>query len=88
MPARSYRERPAGRPGRRVRTQMIEWRWGLASPAPRDAAANNLAQALGFARPPNPTVRHSTVPPAVGLPCPAGDYVDCQDSSAPATAPG
>jgi phospholipase C len=59
--------------------KMIEWRWGMAPLTPRDAAAANMAQALDFARPPNLTAPRWAVPPAAGLPCPAGDYVDYED---------
>ncbi len=38
--------------------KLIEWRWGLAPLAPRDAAATNLAAALDFSRP-------NLVPPAL-----------------------
>ncbi len=31
--------------------KMIEWRWGLPALAPRDSAANNLAEALDFEKP-------------------------------------
>ena len=65
--------------------KMIEWRWGLTPLTPRDAAANNLAQALDFGRAPDLTAPRWAVPPAVGLPCPAGDYVDYEDWHALAT---
>lgn len=49
--------------------KMIEWRWGLPALSVRDAAANNLAEALDFN-----LVRHTApdyvVPPFVSVACP------------------
>ncbi|WP_319463889.1 alkaline phosphatase family protein [Micromonospora sp. RTP1Z1] len=59
--------------------KMIEWRWGLPPLTPRDAAANNLAEALDFTSAPNLTAPRWNVPPVVSLPCPAGQYVDYED---------
>jgi phospholipase C len=59
--------------------KMIEWRWALPPLTPRDAAANNLAEALDFSRPPNLTAPRWNVPPVVSLPCPAGEYFDYED---------
>ncbi len=41
---------------------MIEWRWGLPTLTPRDAAARNLAEALDFENPPDLTAPHWDVP--------------------------
>jgi phospholipase C len=50
--------------------KMIEWRWGLPSLSVRDAAANNLAEALDFS-----LVRHGipdyVVPPFSSVACPS-----------------
>jgi phospholipase C len=59
--------------------KMIEWRWGLPALTARDAAARNLAEVLDFTRPANLTAPRWDVPAAVGLPCPAGQYVDYED---------
>jgi phospholipase C len=59
--------------------KMIEWRWGLRSLTPRDAAARNIAEVLDFANPPNLQAPTWSVPPAVSAPCgPEGtaDYTD------------
>jgi phospholipase C len=49
---------------------MIEWRWSLPALSVRDAAANNLAEALDFG-----LVRRNVpdyvVPPFVSAACPA-----------------
>ncbi len=50
--------------------KMIEWRWGLAPLAPRDAAANNLAEVLDFGNPDDEAADYA-VPPFVSPPCPA-----------------
>jgi len=42
--------------------KFIEWRWGLPALTPRDAAANNIADALLFLRPPNLEAPQWTVP--------------------------
>jgi phospholipase C len=49
--------------------KMIEWRHGLSPLTVRDAAANNLAGALDFRRPPNLQAPAYAVPSFVGLPC-------------------
>ena len=49
--------------------KLIEWRHGLPSLSPRDAAANNLAEVLDFAAPPNYAAPQWTVPFAVVPPC-------------------
>jgi phospholipase C len=49
--------------------KLVEWRWSLPALTPRDAAANNLANALDFASPPDTAAARFTVPPAVGRPC-------------------
>jgi phospholipase C len=49
--------------------KMIEWRHGLSPLTVRDAAANNLAGALDFRRPPNLQAPAYSVPSFVGLPC-------------------
>jgi phospholipase C len=59
--------------------KMIEWRWSLPALTARDAAARNLAEVLDFNRPPDLTAPRWDVPTAVGLPCPAGQYVDYED---------
>jgi phospholipase C len=51
--------------------KMIEWRWGLPSLTPRDAAANNLADALAFDQPPNLPTPTFTVPPFTSPGCSA-----------------
>ena len=50
--------------------RLVEWRWGLAPLAPRDATARNLALALDLASPPDPAAPAFRVPakPA-GRPC-------------------
>ena len=58
---------------------MIEWRWGLPPLTVRDAAANNLAEALDFTREPDLTAPRWEVPQVVSLPCPTGEYVDYED---------
>jgi phospholipase C len=50
--------------------RMIEWRWGLPSLTPRDAAANNLAEALNLTGPPNLAAPRWPVPTVVSTPCP------------------
>jgi phospholipase C len=49
--------------------KMIEWRWSLPALSVRDAAANNLAEALDFS-----LARHKAadypVPPFVSVACP------------------
>jgi phospholipase C len=52
--------------------RMIEWRWGLAPLTPRDAAANNLADALDFTTRPNLAAPYWPVPTVASLPCPPG----------------
>jgi phospholipase C len=59
--------------------KMIGWRWGLPALTVRDAAARNLAEVLDFTGAPNLTAPRWDVPAAVGLPCPAGKYVDYED---------
>jgi phospholipase C len=59
--------------------KMVEWRWGLPALTVRDAAARNLAEVLDFTRPPDLTAPRWDVPAAVGLSCPAGQYVDYED---------
>jgi phospholipase C len=49
--------------------KLIEWRFGLAPLTPRDAAANNLAEVLDFASPPNPAAPQWSVPKVGVLPC-------------------
>jgi phospholipase C len=49
--------------------KLIEWRWGLAPLTPRDTAANNLAQVLDFAHPPQVAAPQWTVNPQAALPC-------------------
>lgn len=50
--------------------KMIEWAWDLEPLAPRDAAANNLADVLDFDSPPNLTVpRFPAPPPATDADC-------------------
>ncbi|MFE3257073.1 alkaline phosphatase family protein [Nocardia sp. NPDC059229] len=44
--------------------KAIEWRWGLPSLTPRDAAARNIAEVLDFGSAPNPTAPQWNVPPA------------------------
>jgi phospholipase C len=48
--------------------KLIEWRWGLPSLQPRDAAARNLAEALDFSAP-NTTAPVYVVPDIVATPC-------------------
>jgi phospholipase C len=48
---------------------MIEWRFGLAALTPRDAAANNLAEALDLAGTPDLTADQWVVPPVVVQSC-------------------
>jgi phospholipase C len=52
--------------------RMIEWRWGLAPLALRDAHARNLAEVLDFTSP-DLTAPSWDVPSRVGLPCPEVD---------------
>jgi phospholipase C len=59
--------------------KMIEWRWQLPALTARDAAARNMAEVLDFRRPPDLTAPRWDVPAAVGLPCPAGKYVNYED---------
>jgi phospholipase C len=82
---------PWSRPGRVVsRTfdhtsvlRMIEWRFGLPPLTFRDANANNLAEALDFASPPNLTPPAFSVPPGpFGLPCIPPDPADLNDALA------
>jgi phospholipase C len=55
--------------------KMIEWRFGLRSLTPRDAAAANLAEVLDFSRAPDLSAPAYAVAPFVGLPCQAGGEV-------------
>jgi phospholipase C len=48
---------------------MIEWRYGLPSLTPRDAAANNLAEVLNLGAPPQSSAPRWTVNPVPALPC-------------------
>ncbi len=50
--------------------KMIEWRWGLPALSVRDAAANNLAEALDFNLVRN-TVPDYVVPPFTSVACPS-----------------
>ncbi|HZM83390.1 MAG TPA: alkaline phosphatase family protein [Candidatus Limnocylindrales bacterium] len=67
--------------------KLIEWRFGLPSLSPRDAAANNLAEVLDFSAP-NLSVPQWSVPFVPALPCilespsgarPSGDWVKLYD---------
>jgi len=49
--------------------KMIEWRFGLAPLTVRDAAANNLAEVLDFANPPQLAAPRYHVPPPITLGC-------------------
>jgi len=49
--------------------KMIEWRFGLPALTARDAAANNLANALDFRSSPNLLAPAYAVPSGVGAPC-------------------
>ena len=49
--------------------KLIEWRFGLPALTPRDAAANNLAEALDFTNPPILAAPQWTVPKVTALPC-------------------
>jgi phospholipase C len=51
--------------------KMIEWRWSLPPLSVRDAAANNLAEALDFHLD-RRNVPDYVVPPFVSVACPAG----------------
>ena len=51
--------------------KMIEWRYGLPSLTPRDAAANNLADVLNLGAPPQPSAPQWTVNPVPAVPCAA-----------------
>jgi len=51
--------------------KMIEWRWSLPALSVRDAAANNLAEALDFSLA-RRNVPDYVVPPFVSVVCPAG----------------
>ncbi len=55
--------------------KMIEWRWGLPSLTPRDAAANNLAEVLDLGAAPNLTAPQYSVPATAGLVCQPGSPV-------------
>ncbi len=71
--------------------KMIEWRWGLKSLTPRDAAARNIAEALDFGNPANLQAPRWSVPAAVSAPCgPTGtaDYTDWRQLEAVARAHG
>jgi phospholipase C len=59
--------------------KMIEWRWGLPALTARDAAARNIAEVLDFSRPPDLSAPRWSVPPAVSVPCAAGDIADYED---------
>ena len=59
--------------------KMIEWRWGLPPLTARDAAANNLAEAMTFTGTPDLTAPRWNVPTVIGQPCgpaPEADYED------------
>jgi phospholipase C len=49
--------------------KLIEWRWGLAPLTPRDGAANNLAEVLDFASPPQLVAPQWKVDSQFVLPC-------------------
>ncbi|HEV7171507.1 alkaline phosphatase family protein [Pedococcus sp.] len=49
--------------------KAIEWRWGLPSLSPRDAAARNLVEVLDFSRPADLTAPSFTLPPFVATAC-------------------
>ncbi|MFD2081590.1 phospholipase C [Actinopolymorpha cephalotaxi] len=59
--------------------KMIEWRWSLPPLTERDAAANNLAEALDFTRPPDLTAPRWKVPTITGMACTPGPYADYED---------
>lgn len=58
---------------------MIEWRWGLDPLTVRDAAANNLAEAMTFSGAPDLTAPRWDVPTLIGQPCPAAGLADYED---------
>jgi phospholipase C len=55
--------------------KMIEWRHGLEPLTVRDAAANNLAEVLDFASPPNLTAPTYNIPTPVTLGCILPDHI-------------
>ncbi|MDT4922213.1 MAG: phospholipase, partial [Pseudonocardiales bacterium] len=59
--------------------KAIEWRWGLPSLTPRDAAAANIVQALDFTKPANLSAPAFTVPQFVAAVCP-GDALPTTES--------
>src|SRR5579859_5158523 len=50
--------------------RAIEWRWGLPALTPRDAAANNIVNALDFSTAPRLSAPAFTVPQIVVAACP------------------
>jgi phospholipase C len=56
--------------------KLIEWRWGLAPLTKRDAATQNLALALSFAKPNLKVPALPNVPPPVPSPCGQGGILD------------
>jgi len=50
--------------------RAIEWRWGLPALTPRDAAANNIVQALDFTTPPQLSTPAFDVPQIAAAICP------------------
>jgi phospholipase C len=50
--------------------KAIEWRWDLPPLTPRDAAANNIAEVLDFAKKPNLDAPRFSVPEVVPVACP------------------
>jgi phospholipase C len=56
--------------------KLIEWRWNLAPLTRRDAATDNLALALNFARPNVNVPVLPNVPPPVPSPCGQGGILD------------
>jgi phospholipase C len=60
--------------------KAIEWRWNLPPLTPRDAAANNIAEALDFTKKPNLDAPQFSVPKIVPVACPESmldaDFVD------------
>jgi len=51
--------------------KMVEARWNLAPLGARDAAANNLADALDFTQPPRTAPSYPVPPIVTGTACPA-----------------
>jgi phospholipase C len=60
--------------------RAIEWRWGLPALTPRDAAANNIVNALNFTAAPRLDVPTFTVPQVVVAGCP-GEVLPANEAS-------